>query len=306
MKLVVTGATGFLGRSFVRLAVKAGLEVVAIVRAHKAESHGLPSPVRILIGDFHDAVLLKRELSKTDVLVHLAALGVSGPRNWQPCVDANVRLPLAMLQSLPESLRVVAVGTSLEYQGHGMLPSSNGLKHAPWCDETSVLGGADAYGSTKAAGSLALCGFARERGLPLWYLRMAPLFGPLDAASKLLPSALRAAQHGQIFRMSAGEQVRDWLYVEEAAEAILCAASRPPPDPGTVVNVGTGVGCSARQAVETVFSVCGADHGLIQFGAVPYRRNEAAHLVLNPNRAKSLLGFQARIMLKEGIRCMLS
>ena len=304
MRLAVTGATGFLGRRVLSLALGAGHAVRALVRPGRAPLAPHPS-LALVPGDLEDANALAALTAGADAVLHLAALGVhSRDRDWARMARVNVLAPVALVEASVRGgvRRLVAVGTCLEYAGHGRLPDAPAPPDAPSLKEDAPLESADGYGATKAAGGIVLRALARDRGLPCWYLRIASLVGEGDDEGKLLPAALLAATSGRPYETTGGEQVREWLHVDDAADAVLRAAERAPPggDP-TVVNVGTGEGVALHELVVQAFRAAGASADLVRAGAKPYRRGEVHRLVMDPSRANELLGFTPRRTLAEGL-----
>lgn len=299
MLLAVTGATGFLGRHFVAGATRAGHRVRAL--ALPDERTGADEQVA---GTLEDRAALRGLVEGADALVHLAAAGVqSRDRAWDPMISANVTAPVGLVEAASQAgvARVVAAGTCLEYAGHGRLPE------APWagaearCDEEAPLEAADPYGATKAAGGLLLRARARELKLPCWYLRFASLYGPGDDVAKFLPGAMDAALDRRPFDMTGGEQVREWLHVDDATAALLSAVAKDPGASGAVVNVGTGEGIPLVELVRLVYRLAGADPAMARPGVRPYRPGDPHRLVMDAGRASALLGWRARTTLEAGL-----
>jgi nucleoside-diphosphate-sugar epimerase len=300
VRIALTGATGFLGRSFIPAALRAGHAVTALVR------HGRPAPegVEVVQGDLAYLPALRQLVQGADVVVHLAAVGVQARnRDWATMVDVNVAQPLKLAEAAAEAGagRLVTVGTCLEYFGHGKLPGHLEPSDA-LCTEEETLEADEPYGAAKAAGGLLIRSRARSLGLSSWYLRFAPIYGPGDDGQKVLPAAVRAARERLPFAMTAGEQIREWLHVSDAVAGILAAAATPPPDGVDVVNAGTGEGFTLRDVVGRIFDLAGAPQDLVQAGAFPYRRGEAHRLVMSTEKARRLIpAWKPRVGLGEGL-----
>jgi nucleoside-diphosphate-sugar epimerase len=298
--IALTGATGFLGRHLAPAAVAAGHSVRGLV---VREGPRAPGSVEAIDGDLGDPFALRALLDRADVLVHLAAAGVqSRDRDWTRMAAVNLVQPLALLDEAARAgvERVVLAGTCLEYTGHGRLPDA--LAPEARCDESSPTEPADPYGATKAAGGQLQRARARELGLGAWYLRFASMYGPGDDPAKLLPSAIRAAAARETFEMTGGEQVREWLHVDDAVRALIAAIEIGPPEPSTMLNVGTGEGVRLRDVVAAVFEIAGADASLVRAGARPYRSGDVHRLVMDASRAaRALGGWRPRVGLREGL-----
>jgi nucleoside-diphosphate-sugar epimerase len=307
MRLAVTGATGFLGRRVLSHALGAGHAVRALVRPGRAPLPPHPS-LGLVPGELEDPKALTTLTNGADAVIHLAAVGVqSRDHDWGQLARVNVLAPVALVEAALRggAKRIVAIGTCLEYAGHGRLPDAPAGADAPHLREDAALETGDGYGATKAAGGIVLRALARERGLPCWYLRIAALVGEGDDDGKLLPAAFGAAASGRPYETTPGEQEREWLHVDDAAEAVLRAAVRAPPggDP-TVVNVGTGAGVPLRDVVRKAFEAMGADPRLVQHGLRAYRKGEIHRLVMDTTRASELLGWAPRRPLEDGLAGM--
>jgi nucleoside-diphosphate-sugar epimerase len=208
---------------------------------------------------------------------------------------------LQPLQWLQEAKRlnvgkIVVVGTALEYSGQGNLDNSDDspeISEIPKLDELSPLESANGYGATKAAGGILLRAFARENYLQLRYLRMATIYGPGDDAQNFFPAAKRLAIARKPFPMTGGVQVRDWLHVSDAVGAISMAIGIGETIPGDVLNIGTSEGVSLKDLAKSIYESYGADTDLIKFGEIPYRKLEKQFLVLDTQKAREVLGWEA-------------
>jgi nucleoside-diphosphate-sugar epimerase len=299
VRIAVTGGSGFLGRAVVSALLADGHAVSVLKRGNPEVSGG----ARVVLGELKDPCARGTLLKGADVLVHLAALGVqSRDRRWGGMLETNVVWPVALLEDAARSgiRRAIAAGTCLEYQGHGSLPDALAPPDASLLGEDASTEPGDGYGATKAAGGTVLRARARELGVPFWYLRFASLYGPEDDPQKLLPSAVAAALAGRSFEMSPGEQVREWLHLDDAVRAVLAAVSRDPEGPG-LVNVGTGEGRTLRDVVSAAYRVAGADPALVRAGARPYRAGEVHRLVMDVRRAQAYLGWNADLALDRGL-----
>ncbi len=309
MIIALTGATGFVGRCYAALAIGAGHRVRALVRGSSDKLSELIGTGRLDVvkGDLvGDPAAVERLLGGADAFVHLASAGVQAEeRGWASMEATNVAAPLRWIEGAKRLGvgRVVYAGTCREYRGFGRLPDAPWAGHdpAPLCDEENAsIESADGYGASKAAGGLVVRAFAREAGVSLWYLRFASLIGPGDDRRKLLPSALKAMRDGVTWPTTSGEQVRDWLHVDDAARAIDLAVARDPRGV-RVVNVGTGVGVRQRDLLDRLAALAEESGLLAGYGERAYRAGEPHHLVLDSACAVVELDFRARVTVDDAI-----
>jgi nucleoside-diphosphate-sugar epimerase len=115
-----------------------------------------------------------------------------------------------------------------------------------------------------------------------------------------VPSVVRALLERRPIELTPGEQVRDFVYVDDVAEALLDTALRPGLD-GVTANVGTGVQTTVRDLCLKVAELTGG-HELLRFGALPYREDERFAWRAATEHAATVLGWRARTSLEEGLR----
>lgn len=292
--MLVTGAAGFLGSHLVPRLIDAGADVCALdqLRAQRwpeLERAGVGSAlrddVRSLAEPVHDPTL-----ARVDTIVHLAAVGVApGASDVRDVVNGNVDGTLAVLLAAHRlGARVVYCGSCFEY-GSG----------AQW-SEDALPAPTSEYGAAKAAGWLLAHAFARRTGLEVISLRPFTMYGPGEPPSRLVPSVVRRALAGRPIDLTPGDQARDFVYVEDAADAFVAAATCREAVGGTF-NVCTGAPVTVRDLVHAVLNATGSTSEA-RFGALPYRPTELTILSGDPSQAARVLGWRARVSLEEGLR----
>ena len=274
-RVLVTGASGFLGHAVCALLQEYGAEVHAAYRSR-------PPPPDTLA---HHAVLPDDaahlfDRAQPEVVLHLASpvhLG-SDPALYdglrRGILDATVAVAAACLQ---RGVRLVHVGTCAEYGAH-----------APPIGEDAVLWPASPYAALKAAASQWVLGLTRTTDLQATVVRPFRAYGPHDRSS-VMAQAFRAALSGAALPLSDGAQVREWNDADAIAYGILCAAVHPEAR-GQVLNLGGGPRLSVRAVVEAIFAVAEADPALLRFGALPRRPDDAPAFFGDHARATALWG----------------
>ncbi|MDA0265664.1 MAG: NAD-dependent epimerase/dehydratase family protein [Cyanobacteria bacterium] len=273
MKLFVTGGTGFIGSHFLMVALQAGHEIYALRQASSQPRLLLPLQPTWLEGKLTDN--WSHTLDKCDALVHLAAAGVDPVfSDWQTIFSVNVSQSLGLwLQAKQAGVkRLVVCGSCSEYGYSG--------EQYDFIPTTAPLQPTNAYAASKASASLAVIGFSVQMGWEVVLLRPFHVYGEGEADYRLWPSLRSAALAGEDFPMTAGEQVRDFMPVEQVAKHFLWACERSDIQPGKsmIENLGTGNPQTVRQFAEFWWSHWHAT-GQLLFGKIPYRANEVMRYV---------------------------
>jgi nucleoside-diphosphate-sugar epimerase len=267
MKLFVTGATGFVGAHFVRQAIEAGHSVRASRRLGRL-TEAAPPMLEWLDVELDE--IGASHFEACDALIHFAAAGVSPKQaSRQEMTHWNVTVPQSLLEHAHTAglRRIVIAGSFAEYgasaNAHELIPPD-----APLLPTTS-------YASSKAACFVTCHAIAIELGLELCYLRIFSAYGEGQFESNFWPALKKAARSGEDFAMTAGEQIRDYVPVDDVAASFLHAALRRDVSPGTplVYNVGSGQPVTMREFALRWWRHWNAA-GELRIGALPYRPNE--------------------------------
>lgn len=297
--VVVTGATGFVGSRLVRELLAAGARVTALSRSLE------PEPWRLagVAGDLSwarvqyvspSSLRAALEHAQPRYVFHLAALIDMGPDADAAALDAvNVTAAVDLVEACAElsDLRLfVQTGSCAEY----------GDIREPATEDTPLHPNTP-YGASKARATEATLATAEKFGLPLTVLRPYNLYGEYEAKTRLTPHVALSLLAGRTVSLTAAEQVKDYHYVGDLAEAYLAAAANAPSAEGRVFNIGSGRGVTLRAFIETIADSLGADRELLAFGAQPYRENEMWHQTARIDSARELLGWEPTHRLEQGV-----
>jgi nucleoside-diphosphate-sugar epimerase len=299
-RMLVTGATGFIGRHLVRGLIQAGRPVVALVRPGSrvpVQWQGRVSCIRC--EDWSQAGLRAALASQPfDIVFHLATYGVR-PTDRDPSlmVRTNVDLPARLVHLCKErGARLVMAGTFSEYAK----PADQ--MRLTECKPLEVV---KIYGASKAAGGVAANALTQSLGVKLRLLRFFQVYGEGEAPHRLLPSLVAGLSRGERVPLSDGTQVRDFVYVDDAVEACIKAGddmTLSSHATSATWNVCTGVGHSVRDFASMVAQAMGKGTELLGFGELPMRSDDEPHLVGDGEQMLRALGWRPRHDLAAGIR----
>lgn len=298
-RVLITGASGFIGSHVARRLLADGDEVHVLVRPH-AEAKRLQDldGLRRWAGELHDPASLENCLknARPDRIFHCA--GVSRARHmsgWAPVREAQ-RVNLDGLVNLLEAINasgapvrsLVRLG-GLEEYGSGSAPFEEGQREAP----------RSAYSASQVAGTHLLQALHPTLPFAVVTLRPTLIYGPAQSTDFLIPALIEALLAGRPFPLSEGRQRRDLLHVDDLVAAML-AASATEEVAGEVINVATGIAPTIRTVARTIGRMMGRSH-LLKFGELPERPNDIFDLRGDATKAGRLLGWRPTIGLAHGL-----
>jgi dTDP-glucose 4,6-dehydratase len=190
---------------------------------------------------------------------------------------------------------VVAVGSSSEYSAIGATVP---------IDENSSLETAKLYGASKAAGGMLALASGAACGLPVAVVRLFNVYGPGEASHRLLPSLIAGLGKNQPVKLSAGTQVRDFVYVDDACNGLVAVLNAliSTQLPSGAYNLATSKGHTVAEFAQYVCEALDAPAELLQLGALPMRPDDLPYVVGNAKKLKNACGWHAGTSLEEGIK----
>ena len=287
-RVLVTGATGFIGRHALGPLARAGHELHAVTtRDHVASEE----PVTWHRADLLQAVDVVAEL-EPELLVHLAWYVEPG-RFWTSPLNVRwVEASLAALRAFADAggRRAVIAGTSAEYDWR----AADDRCH----EERTPLRPATLYGAAKHALHSVAARYGEQAGFELAWGRIFFVYGPGEPDGRLVPSVGRGLLAGEPVPTTRGDQVRDFMHVEDVAAAFAALADSSVTG---AVNVASGEPVAVREVVDGLADAAGRPD-LPQPGALPDREGDPPRLVADATRLREEVGFRPRIGLAEGLR----
>ena len=286
-RVLVTGASGFIGRRVLGPLLDLGYEVHGV-------SYGRTTSGRLVT--VHAANLLDRGAREALIdsvrpthLLHLAWYAETGAFWTSPLNLSWTAATLELTKYFRErgGERAAIAGTCAEYDWtHG------------WCSEISTpCAPATLYGAAKDATRRVTLAYGTATGLEVAWGRIFNLYGPDEDPGRLVTSVTRSLLLGQEARTSHGEQIRDFSHVEDVARALVSLLDS---EVIGAVNIASGEPVRIRTVVEILGALTGASH-LLRIGALPAPTNDPPLLVADVRRLRDEIGFSPSYRLESGL-----
>lgn len=292
MKILVTGASGFIGSQVTSALLSAGHEVAALVRPQTSlqRLQGIKGQIIRLQADLGDSEALRPVLEqwRPEACIHLAWYAEPGQYLHSSKNVAFLRNSLTFLEELGRAgcAQVVAAGTCAEYD------SERGWLHEDGPTKPETL---------YAASKLSLCQIGQHlaalSGGKFAWARIFYPYGPGEDARRAVPALIGALLRGESFPASEGLQVRDYLHVADIASAFCRLVQEQATG---IYNISSGNPVTMRRVMETVGEILGRKD-LIQFGAAPARAWDPPFICGDSRRLRAL-GWAPSFGLEDGLR----
>lgn len=290
MRVLVTGATGFIGRNLIPHLLQSGHDVSLLVREAYGLGTPLPEPLhqfrqsfQLVYADLRNFNLAARAVreAQPDAVVHLAAVGVTDPflgveTALRHNVTGTVNLLRACFEKTATTQRVII----------GRTPG-----------ELSAM---NVYATSKLAAWNFAAMYAHTADWPIMGAMIFQAYGPGQSERALVPAAIRAALAGQDFPMTAGTQRRDWIFVDDVATGIGRMLTTDLA-PGTTVELGTGIATPVATVVRLIYEQTRST-GKPVVGVLPDRPGEVALQSADVNNTTTQLDWHATIALIDGLQ----
>jgi nucleoside-diphosphate-sugar epimerase len=301
VRVLVTGASGFIGRHVWQYLSDAGSDLIVVGRSGAkleriADQSGL-SGLRIAV-DLSDGVAIRALLEEVRpaIVFNAAGYGV-GPAETDGRTNEriNAELPAELAVQVGRDVRgwrgqqLVHIGSAFEY----------GSVAGEVKEETEAHP-ASPYGEMKLQGTRMLSRVREANGVRAVTARVCTVYGPGEHRHRLLPSLLRAGAARAPLDLTAGDQERDFTYVRDVAEGLLrigLLAEAPP-----VLNLATGRTARVRDFATRAYTTAGGDASQLNFGALPYRSNEVWQGPVNVELLRDVTGWVASSSIDDGVR----
>lgn len=279
MRVLITGATGFLGSAIARLCVTAEMEVSAIRRtgSNLARLDGVAE--RIAFFDNTDAGIAAALDHPYDAVVHAATCYGRQGESWPTLLETNTLFPLRILEKVVGRDPFVFVNIDTVLDAHTNAYAMSKRQFADWGRMAVKLG-----------------------GFRLANVRLEHLYGPNDDPSRFVPQIIhQCLANAESIPLTEGHQLRDFIHIDDAAAGILrlLGVSETLPSGWSEFDLGSGLPVSIRQLVEHIHRLTNSQAKLC-FGAKPYRVGEMMASTADISKLVEL-GWACRVSLDVGL-----
>jgi nucleoside-diphosphate-sugar epimerase len=303
VRVLVTGASGFLGQHLVRALLALGAEVAALLR--DPQSGGWPHFVNrepecadrvfILRGDLLDEAAVVRAAAGAQIVFHLAGNG-GGGGSFRSFTDANVTGTCNVVTACATQAvgRLLFASTAAVY----------GTRTEAAVDEDHPLCGRSVYAASKIAAEALVTAYAAA-GAWTATLRLSNVYGPNQSTETVVTTILRQLCARDEIELQTLHPVRDYVHVQDVIDALLAAALRPDLPSGRTLNISSGRGHSVAQLVEAAIA---AVRRTEPARSIRIRSEDKGsgqpldHLVCSAAAARAALGWEPLINLVDGLQ----
>ena len=298
-RVLMTGATGFVGANLARRLVNDGHETHLLVRPGWSpwRIEGIRPDVRLVEAGLDDLKRLTAIVARIrpDWIFHLAVFGAySHQAGIHQMIDTNVVSTINLVEAcLRHGFEAfINTGSSSEYGFKDYAPSEQA-----WLEPNSH------YAVTKAAATLYCRHTAQARQVHLSTLRLYSVYGPFEEPTRLLPALIVNGFENQLPPLVNPTIARDYVFVDDVVDAYIFAAARPGQEIGAVYNVGTGIQTSLGELVASARRILTITAEPI-WGSMANRQWDSATWVADSRAIQRALGWQPRYDIESGVGAM--
>ena len=304
MKILVTGADGFIGSHVVETLVKNGHDVRAFVLYNSFNSWGwldeseksIRDSVDVFAGDIRDPHGVDKAVENQEVVLNLAAL-IAIPYSYHSpdtYIDTNIKGTLNILQAARrhDVTRVVQTSTSEVYGSAQYIP----------IDEVHPLHPQSPYAASKVGADQLALSFHASFNLPVGILRPFNTYGPRQSARAVIPTIISQLANKSKVKLGSLSPTRDFSFVQDTANGFL-AAAQSDAIVGQTINLGSGFEISIKETAETIAKLMKVELKLANDEQrVRPESSEVERLHASIQKAKEVLGWQPQLKGLEGFK----
>jgi len=286
--ILIVGGTGFIGYHLAKRSLKKGWAVTSISTKAPKKKRYLPK-VKYLLCDITKKKALRRNIQKQ--FKYVVNLGgyvdhSNKEKTFQSHYTGCKNLTEIFLKKAPKAF--VQIGSSIEY-GNAKSPQKENFR----CNPKSV------YGKAKLLASKHLLNLFKKQEFPSTVLRLYQAYGPRQDLNRFIPIIISGCIKNKQFPCSKGNQLRDFLYVDDVVNAILKSLTNKNAR-GQIINIGSGKPRKIKNIIDYIKKT--SKGGYPQFGRVKLRKDEILEVYPDIKKAKNKINWSPRISFKKGLK----
>ena len=289
--ILIVGGTGFIGYHLAKKSLQKGWQVTSISLRPPKKIRYLPQ-VKYIHCDITKKKSLKRNIRGSfSYVVNLGGHVEHShkKKTFTSHYTGCKNLTEIFLQKTP--LSFIQIGSSLEY-GTSNSPQKENIK----CNLRSIK---SIYGKAKLLSSRYVINLFKKKNFPSTVLRPYLVYGPRQDVKRFLPITITGCIKNKKFSCSKGDQLRDFLYVDDAVEAVTKSLTNKNAR-GQIINIGSGKPRKVRNIIEQVKKI--SKGGYPQYGKFKLRKFEILKLYPDIQKAKNKINWSPRISFKKGLK----
>lgn len=287
-RVLITGGKGYLGSHLIDALKKEKAQIYEF----SLEPSENEREYQVDITNQEEVVKVINEI-QPQIIFHLAA-SLDRRRdfdNYERIMNINVQGTLNLLRALQ----------NVDYENLIFTSSSEvyGNNDSPFREEQALMP-TSPYSLSKVYGEHLIRTFSDVYNKNYTILRLFNFYGADMSESFFIPQLIKTLRRGEDFGMTKGEQVRDFIYVDDIVDALLLSAKSEAAY-RNIFNVCSGKGASMKELAQEVENKI-EDGGKIIYGAIPYRDNEVWEMIGDNTKIEKVLNFKIKVSLAEGIK----
>jgi NAD dependent epimerase/dehydratase len=309
MKVLLTGADGFIGSHLAEALVREGHSVTALVIYNSMNSWGwleqvpkeILSEINVVSGDVRDPALMLSMCQKQEAILHLAAL-IAIPFSYR-APDLYLQTNIIGTSNLLNAARHWNISSFI----HTSTSEVYGTARYVPIDEAHPLQGQSPYSASKIAADQLVYSYFSSFDLPTVTVRPFNTFGPRQSARAVIPTIIGQIANGnKQISLGALKPTRDFTFVSDTVSGFL-SALRSKDVFGETINLGTGFEISVGDTVNLISEIMGSDAVVVEEpGRFRPSGSEVERLLSDNSKALRLLGWQPELKGREGLKLGLS